>query len=261
MTDSSASTVLYSVEGNIASIALNRPHSLNAVIPQLVRDLHDALQRAVAERVSAAIIRGEGKAFCAGFDLKYDRSQRTELGHRRELDVLQEVTRLIRRADFPVITAVHGYALGNGCEFALAGDLVVAAEGTQFGFPEVSWGLSVTGGISSLLTQAVGPYRAKELILLGDRFTAEQAHAWGLVNQVTSEQNLIPLARKLATELAGLPLSAIVRAKRVIDAVSSGSLEAALALEVEHALVAGKSEETRSQVSKFVAEREAKETG
>ncbi|MFD9813356.1 enoyl-CoA hydratase/isomerase family protein [Streptomyces sp. NPDC059080] len=107
-------------------------------------------------------------------------------GTRARLDRIQDVTRLIRDAPFPVVAAVHGYALGAGCEFALSCDLVVAAEGTRFGFPEVGVGLSVTGGVSRLLTGAVGPIKAKELILLGEHFDAQEARRLGLVTRVSA---------------------------------------------------------------------------
>ena len=184
--DDTSGTVEYEVDGGVAWVFLNRPHHLNAVIPQLVEELCEALVRSSKDEVGAAVIAGRGRAFCAGFDLKYDRGARSELAHRRQIDRVQDVTRLIRQAPFPVITAVHGYALGNGCEFALAGDLVIATEDAMFGFPEVSYGLSVTGGITELLVRAVGQYRAKELLFFSEQFASGRAKDWGLVNRVVA---------------------------------------------------------------------------
>ena len=101
----------------------------------------------------------------------------------------------------PVIAAVHGYALGAGCEFALGCDLVVADETAQFGFPEVGVGLSVTGGISSLLPRAIGPARAKELLVLGERFGAGRAAELGLVNRVVPTGQHVDTALELTDEV------------------------------------------------------------
>jgi 2-(1,2-epoxy-1,2-dihydrophenyl)acetyl-CoA isomerase len=249
--DETGSTVDYEVEEGIAWVHLARPDRLNAVVPKLVDELCAALQRAADEDVGALVLAGRGRAFCAGFDLKHDRGDRTELGHRRQLEGIQDVTRLIRRVPFAVVTAVQGYALGNGCEFALAGDVVLAAEDAAFGFPEVSYGLSVTGGISTLLVQAVGQYRAKDLLLFGERFTAHQALEWGLVSRVVPAPALRKEAEKAARTLASRPRAALVRAKRAIDLATSAALETAYAIEIEQALVAGRSSETQQAIGRF----------
>lgn len=243
--------VVYEVNDQVATIRLNRPEVLNAVVPELIEGLVHALRSAIRDSVSVAILGGEGRAFCAGFDLKYERGHRSETQHRRQLDAVQDVTRLIRRADFPVITAVHGYALGQGCEFALAGDIVVAAEGTSFGFPEVSWGLSVTGGISQLLVAAIGPYRAKNLLFSSRRFDAAEAYEWGLVAEVAPADGSMKIAERIASELLELPQAGILRAKRSIDLATAPGIEWAYAMETEHSIIAGHSKETAQAVSDF----------
>jgi enoyl-CoA hydratase/carnithine racemase len=136
-----------------------------------------------------------------------------------------------------VIAAVHGYALGAGCEFALCSDLVIAGEGAEFGFPEVGVGLTVTGGISHVLPTAVGLVRAKELVLTGHRFAAEQALSWGLVNRVVPDDAVLDEATKMATDLANRPRAALALAKRALDSGAAADLEQALGLEVEHAVL------------------------
>jgi enoyl-CoA hydratase/carnithine racemase len=241
------------VDGGLAWIHLARPERLNAVIPELVDDLCIALERAVHDGAGVAVLAGRGRAFCAGFDLKEDRTNRTELSHRRQVERIQDVTRLIRRAPFVVITAVHGYALGNGCEFALAGDHVIAADDTRFGFPEVSFGLSVTGGITQQLVLAVGQYRAKQLVLFGEHFSAKQAHRWGLVNRVVPLSALHKEADEAAKALMERPRAALLRAKRALDLASSQGLEAAFALEIEHAIVSGRDGESHDAIAQFGA--------
>lgn len=246
-----AELVRYEIADDIAEVTLNRPERLNAVIPALVAQLVSALRRAIEDGPAVVVLRGAGSSFCSGFDLRYERGERTEQEHRRQIDAVQDVTRLIRRADFPVISAVQGFALGNGCEFALAADLVVAEQDATFGFPEVGWGLSVTGGVSQLLVQAVGIHRAKELLLVGERFGAAQAHTWGLVNRLVPTGTLDPRVRELAGELAGRPRAAVARAKRALDLAAAGPLEAAFAVEVEHALLAGQSTQTARSINGF----------
>ena len=246
-----AELVRYELSDGVAELTLNRPERLNAVIPQLVTQLVAALRRAIEDGPAVALLRGAGRSFCSGFDLRHDRGQRTEQEHRRQIEAVQDVTRLIRRADFPVISAVQGFALGNGCEFALAADLVVAERTATFGFPEVEWGLSVTGGVSQLLVQAVGLHRAKQLLFLGGRFDAEQAHEWGLVNRLAEPGTVDSCARQVARELCSRPRAALGRAKRALDLVGAGPLNAAFTIEIEHALLAGTSDETARSITEF----------
>ncbi|MFC4944422.1 enoyl-CoA hydratase/isomerase family protein [Pseudonocardia sp. GCM10023141] len=230
------STAEFTADGAIGTIRLNRPERLNAVDPALVEDLLAALAAARAADVRALVLTGNGPAFCAGHDLKQEPQPHDPAAARARIDRIQDVTRALRAAPFPVIAAVHGYALGAGCEFALGCDLVVADETAQFGFPEVSVGLSVTGGISRLLTLTVGPIKAKELVLLGARFGAAEGATLGLVTRVTAPGEHESTARALATELAGRPPFALALAKELLDAGLDGTLEDAFDREVGAAL-------------------------
>jgi enoyl-CoA hydratase/carnithine racemase len=130
-------TVLYDARDGIARIRLNRPHRLNAMVPQLMRDLHQAFQGAAADpAVRVVILSGEGRAFCAGDDLKESASGPTDVAHVRAfVGELQQVTVDMKSMAKPIIGAVHGYAVGGGCELALDCDLMVAAEEAVFAFP------------------------------------------------------------------------------------------------------------------------------
>ena len=161
-------SVEYSFDGIVAEIRLSRPERLNAVDVGLTRGLVAALVHAGEAGARAVVLSGTGRAFCAGHDLKEEPAVESVLQTRARLEEIQEVTRLVRRLPAPVIAAVHGYALGAGAEFALCCDVVVAGEDAVFGFPEVSVGLSVTGGISRLLPALVGWARAKELLTSTD---------------------------------------------------------------------------------------------
>lgn len=228
----------YVVDGDldIAVITLNRPHRLNAVNGDLVVGLGVALRRALEDGVGAAVLIGAGTSFSAGHDLKeeYDESDDVAL---RRLQQIQDVTRAVRRAPFPVIAAVRGYALGAGCEFALCCDLVIAGRSAVFGFPEVEVGLAVTGGVSYLLPLAVGAARAKELVLLGRRLSAEEARELGLVNTVVDDDEVFARARALGAELAARPRTALALAKRLLDHAPAVGIDAAYELEVADSMI------------------------
>jgi 2-(1,2-epoxy-1,2-dihydrophenyl)acetyl-CoA isomerase len=225
----------YELDQSIARVYLNRPHRLNAVVPELTAGLIAALQRAGDEDARVVMLAGRGRAFCSGFDLKEPLVRESLLATRRRVDGIQEVTRAIRRFPGPVMAAVHGYALGAGCEFALGCDLVVAGQDAWFGFPEVSVGLSVTGGISRLLPLLVGPMRAKELLLLGERFDAAAAHELGLVNRVAPPGEHERVALELAARLAAQPPLALALAKQALDRGVDCALEEAMAAETDFA--------------------------
>jgi 2-(1,2-epoxy-1,2-dihydrophenyl)acetyl-CoA isomerase len=226
--------VLYRLDAGVASVTLNRPRQLNAVNTHLVEALCQSLDRAAADGVAAVILSGAGRAFCAGHDFKEDLGEESDAAARDRLERMQDVTRKVQGIAAPVIAAVHGFALGAGCEFALCCDLVVAHTNAIFGFPEVEVGLSVTGGISHLLPLAVGAARAKELILLGDRIDAATALRLGLVNVVTDD----PLAHAggWAAQIAQRPRLAVSLAKSSLDRGPHAGIDAAYELEIVNSL-------------------------
>jgi enoyl-CoA hydratase/carnithine racemase len=221
------STVDYALDDGIAVIWLNRPERLNAVVAELVDDLLEALDAAAHSDARAVV-------FCAGHDLK---EPTPEGDSRPRLDRLQDVTRRLRGLRQPVIAAVHGYAIGAGAEFAMGCDLILAAEDAVFAFPEVSLGLSVTGAASRLLPLLVGPLKAKELLLLGERVSGAKAHELGLVNAALPADDLMDAALDWAGRIAAHPAAAATMAKRALDSGIDSSLDAALELEVSHALI------------------------
>ncbi len=230
----SARTVAIDIDDGVAVVSLDRPHRLNAVVPALVDDLIARLDEVAArEDVRAVVLAGNGRAFCAGHDLK----EPTPPGDSRaRIERIQHVTQRLRALPQPVIAAVHGYAIGAGAVFALGCDLVLAAEDAVFAFPEAGLGLSVTGGASRLLPLLVGPMRAKELLLLGERIGAQRASEMGLVNRVVTD-DLRATAVDMARELADKPSYAVTLVKRGVNSGMDASLESTLELEVTHALL------------------------
>lgn len=228
--------VSYTSVDRAAVIHLDRPQRLNAVVPALVDDLLASFQQAREERVAAVVLAGRGRAFCAGHDLKEPEPVEDEAAARARLQRIQDVTRAIRSSPAPVIAAVHGYALGAGAEFALGCDQVVAGEDAKFGFPEVGVGLSVTGGISALLPRTVGLVRAKELLFLGDHMSADEAHRFGLINQVVPAGTHEQAAFELAQRLVSQPPAALALAKSLLDHGMDASVPDALDREVDAAI-------------------------
>ncbi|HTX62889.1 MAG TPA: enoyl-CoA hydratase/isomerase family protein [Acidimicrobiales bacterium] len=227
--DNAAAAVRYEHVGDVAVVTLNRPDRLNAVNDVLVDELCGALRRAREELPGAVVLTGEGRAFCAGHDLKQTPREDADAALVVRLERLADVTRGIRQLPMAVIAAVRGYALGAGCEFAICCDLVVAEPGAVFGFPEVEVGLAVTGGVTHLLPVLVGPAKAHELVLLGTRITAQEAATLGLVNALADD----PLARAMewARALAAKPRLALAMAKSCLGAGFAGSLEEAFSRE------------------------------
>ncbi|MER6668190.1 enoyl-CoA hydratase/isomerase family protein [Amycolatopsis japonica] len=242
------STVDYALDDGIAVIWLDRPERLNAVVAELVDDLLEALDAAAKSDARAVVLAGRGRAFCAGHDLK---EPTPEGDSRPRLDRLQDVTRRLRGLRQPVIAAVHGYAIGAGAEFAMGCDLILAAEDAVFAFPEVSLGLSVTGAASRLLPLLVGPLKAKELLLLGERVSGTEAYELGLVNAAVPADDLMDTALAWAAKIASHPAAAATMAKRALDSGIDSSLDAALELEVSHALITEHSAEVAASSEAF----------
>lgn len=233
--DADSDAVVLSRDADVAVIYLNRPERLNAVNDKLVEGLLDAFSMVEGSDCGAAVLAGRGRAFCTGHDLKEPR--RDDAGLMRRLEHLQEVTRRIRGLPIPVIAAVHEHAVGAGAEFALGCDLVIAAEGTRFRFPEVGLGLSVTGGLTKLLPLFVGPVRAKELLLLGEPIDAQDAQRLGLVNRVVPPGDLMQTALEWARRLAGQPRMPTALAKAALDNGLDAAFGASLDLELSHAVI------------------------
>jgi enoyl-CoA hydratase/carnithine racemase len=234
-------------------VTLNRPQRLNAIVPALLEDLIAALQAADRDpAVRAIVLTGAGRAFCAGDDLKEFGSQSTdEATTRAYIARIQDVTRAIVLGDTPVIGAVRGWAVGGGLEWAINCDFAIAAGGTRFFFPEIALGVFVTGGVTALLPRLVGLQRARELILLGERFDAAQARDWGLIWKVVPDADLMPEALNLARRIAALPPGPVRDLKRILARWGGGGLEAALAAETEATVRGFLDPETAKRVAAF----------
>ena len=149
---------------------------------------------------------------------------------------MQEISRKLKQAKFPVIAAIHGYALGAGSEFALSCDLVYAGADTKIGFPEVGVGLSIGCGITHLLPKTVGLMKAKELVFLGELIGAQEAKNLGLINDVVPNERLAEKVDAVAYRLIEQPQLALEKAKIALNQGIQSDIESAYDLETEHAV-------------------------
>lgn len=264
-------SVLYEKRDGIGWIRIDRPQVRNAVSSVEIRLLGEHLRAAVSDdEVEAIVIGSSGDSFSAGADLSEMVQEFEDLGSGRltisglietTTEGLQEVARLIRGANKIVVASVRGYALGAGCEIALDCDLIVAAEDAKFGFPETRAGMSITGGVTKLLSQAIGATRARDLFLTGRFVDADEAHRIGMVNRLAPAGEEDEVAEATVREvLRGSPL-AVLAHKRMAQQSLDSDLETAFNLEKQTIGVLCTSEDAKEAVNAFVEKREPRFKG
>ncbi len=244
-------------QGRVSVVSLNRPQRLNAIGGELLVDLHAALEQAQNDPATGAIVlTGAGRAFCAGDDLKeFDQQSESPAATKLHCDRIQQITRDIMFGPKVVIGAVHGYAVGGGFEWVLNCDIVVAAETLVCFFPEMALGHFVTGGVTHLLPQTLGHQRTMELLVLGERQSARALHQLGLVNRVTTEAAMLPLAIELAAQVATRSAGATTRLKRLLTSQLQTQLARALELEAQAAMACFADLDTAQRIQEFASKR------
>ncbi len=220
------------VDAGIATVTLDRPEALNAISTELARALAATFEPLATRRdLRAVVLTGAGdKAFCAGADLR-ERSGLDDHGWFVQREVFRRAFGAVRRCPLPTVAAVVGFALGGGCELALACDLVAAADDAVLGLPEVRLGLVPAGGGTQLLARRVGRSVAKDLVLTGRRVDAAEARRLGLVDRVVPSASVREAAHALAAEIAANAPTAVRAAKWALDLGSDLALEAGLEVE------------------------------
>ncbi len=225
-TELNLETILYAKKGAIAYVTLNRPKVLNALNKRTWEDLRTAFEDAQDDAaVRGVILTGAGdKAFIAGADIS-ELTHLTAVEAEKSSSYGQEVLNLIENLGKPVIAAINGFALGGGCETAMACTVRVAAENAKFGQPEVKLGVLPGGGGTQRLPRLVGKGRALQLILTGEMISAQEAYRIGLVNEVVPSADLITRAEGMLNQIFA---NAPVAVKYSLEAVNKG-LEASQA--------------------------------
>jgi enoyl-CoA hydratase/carnithine racemase len=232
-------TVLSDLDQGVRTITLNRPDSLNAMNRALIDDLAQAFNDANADDATRAILlTGAGRAFCAGDDRHEHVHPESEAEARDLVDAIQRVTQALVLGNKPVVGAINGWAVGGGFEWAINCDFPLWAESAKAFFPEVSLNLFVTGAVSSLLPAIVGLNKAKEMLMLGQRYDAASLHEIGVAWRVVEDEQLLAQAFAVALQLAQLPPLSVRAMKRVLNQAAANDLNSAMQLETE-ATIAG----------------------
>jgi enoyl-CoA hydratase len=254
--------LLFNVADRIATVTVNRPDKLNALNDAVLEEL-DRAADAIRDGtdIGGAILTGAGaKAFVAGADIAELAGQGPFDGKARAL-CGQAVLRKLETCPKPIVAAVNGFALGGGCELAMACHMRIASENAKFGQPEVKLGITPGFGGTQRLPRLIGRGRALELILTGQMIDAAEALRLGLVNRVVPAAELLPACEKLLrTILAQGPL-AVALCLEAVDRGLEMGLEEGLLLEANHFGLAAASADMREGMRAFLEKREARFTG
>jgi len=253
MTSDQYETVISTVDDEgVRTILLNRPERLNAMNRQLIEDVRQAFDAANADnRTRAIIFTGAGRAFCAGDDRREHVHPESESEARNLVNAIQRTTRAIIFGDKPVVGAINGWAVGGGFEWAINCDFPIWAHSARAFFPEVSLNLFVTGAVTSLLPALVGLNKAREMLLLGDKFSAPELATLGVAWRVVDDEQLMEEAQQVARQLCALPSLAVKAMKQVLNQSASCDLNRALQLETEATIAGFLDPETTKRLKDF----------
>jgi enoyl-CoA hydratase len=246
--------------GAVVEITLDRPDRLNAVNPEMSRELLACLQSLTDdEDANVAVLSGAGRAFCAGGDLSLEDTF-TPTTFRRELELYADTVLAILSCSKPIICAMNGDAVGWGATLALFCDIIIANRKARIGDPHVTVGLSTGDGASVIWPQLAGYPRAKEFLLTGDLMSAEQAVGFGLINEAVDAELLRPRVDQLADRIAAKPRLAVARSKASINIPLKQIVRASMDAYIEHELETQRSPEHPAAVKQFLSRRSTKTT-
>ncbi len=232
MAQATAPEVIVETEGKIGIVTLNRPQSLNALSIAVVDAVIEALGGFDRDpKINAMVLAGLPKSFAAGADIGEMKGVTGAAGAEKQLARHLSHWDKIGRLKKPIVAAVSGYALGGGCELAMACDMIVASETAVFGQPEVLIGVMAGAGGTQRLTKVVGKSLSMEMNLTGRRLTAREALSFGLVNRVVPVESFLSEAKKLAHSIAAQPPLAVQAAKASVLAAVDSKLSEGLVFE------------------------------
>jgi len=255
-------TLLFEIDAGVALVTINRPDKLNALNDQVMAELGDAAARiATEEAIKGAILTGAGpKAFVAGADIGDLAKQGPFDGKARALRG-QGVLRRLETCGKPVIAAINGFALGGGCELAMACHIRIASDAAKFGQPEVKLGIAPGYGGTQRLPRLVGKGRALQLILTGEMIDAQEAYRIGLVNKVVPADQLLAEADKLLRGILSMGPLAVRLALEAVDQGLEMTLDEGLLLEANHFGLLAATQDMKEGLTAFLEKRSAKFAG
>lgn len=252
--------ILYEIQDQIAIVIFNRPEVLNVMRRAMFQQMLELLDEvAHNDAIRALVITGAGRAFSAGIDLDevahlFDGSMTMEQA-RAELDEMQELTRRMVNLPKPIVAAVNGLAVGAGAEIAISSDIRIASQTASFAFAEVKRGLFETNGVMHRLPRLIGMGRAAQVMLTGEKISAQTALEMGLVTRVLPSEMLMNAALELARTLAANAPISMRLVKQVLHQSYDLDLESVMALETEGTLECLESDDLREGVQAFLEKR------
>ncbi len=248
-------TLRYETRDGVAWATLERPEVLNALDPEHLDGLLDAVARVAADdAIHVLVITGSGRAFSVGGDIKAMDGM-SEDDFRATARRYQQLARDMRALEKPVLAAINGYCLGGGLELALMCDLRIAAASARLGLPDAQLGFSPTGGLTWLLPRLIGAGRAMHLALDAEPIDAAEAGRIGLVTRVVEDAELMAATEALAGKIASWPPTAMANTKRALGAGAESDFEAALELEEDFDVDCFCDTETRKNLASFLNSR------
>jgi len=246
--------ILYSLDGPVAHLTLNRPEKRNALDAEMIAEIHRALADSAADpEVRVVLLSGAGKDFCAGADLAAlqqiaNASVMENVADARQLaDVFLEM----RRHPRPIVAAVRGRALAGGCGIATAADIILAAESAQFGYPEVKIGF-VPAMVMAIVRRSVSEKRAFELLTSGESFPARMALEIGMINRIFPDASFHQEVQSYTTQFATRSASALALTKSLLYQIDAMAFEAALSAGVNINAIARLTDDCRRGVQQFL---------
>ncbi len=247
--------IKFEVKENIGYVTINRPKAMNALNMDVLNELYDVFTEIDQDKdLRAVILTGEGKAFVAGADIA-QMHQLNALEGREMMMMGHKVMNLIENNEKPVIAAVNGFALGGGCELAMACDIRIASEKAKFAQPEVGLGIIPGFGGTQRLARLVGKGMAKYMILTAEMIKAEEAHRIGLVEKVVAPEELLPEAERIAQTIAAKAPIAIATAKSAINNGYDMDMKSASKFEIETFTAAFGSDDKTEGMAAFLEKR------
>lgn len=251
--------ILFDISGGAARLTLNRPDKLNSFNVQMHREVQEALSHVQKEKsVRVLLLTGAGRGFCAGQDLSESSvapgANAPDLGEAID-KYYGPLVRTLRSLPLPVVCAVNGVAAGAGANLALACDIVLAAKSASFIEPFCKLGLVPDTGGTYFLPRLVGSARAMGLAMIGEKLSAEQAAAWGLIWRCVEDAELREATDKIVAQFATAPTTGLARTKQAIHASSGNTLDQQIDLERDFMRALGRTHDYKEGVAAFMEKR------
>ncbi len=255
-------TLRFDTDGALGVLTLTREERLNALDRELITELMDLVERLERDdSIRVLIVTGQGRAFCAGADIKERAENADDLSVQRTSLQLSPTFTRIERLSQVSIAAINGPAAGGGLELAMACDLRIASSSATMALPEVKLGILPGSGGTQRLPRLVGPARAKEMMLFGGFVDASRAHDWGLVNAVVEPERLLDEAREWAVALSELPPLSIANIKSAVNVAMDLDLDGGLQYEQDCSAALAQSQDRREGYQAFVEKRKGRFVG